>query len=48
MEEREERLEAAERTSRHFEIHGIDEPEHWSEEYREIYNYLLDKIRRGE
>ena len=48
MDEREERLEAAERTSRYYEIRGIDEPEHWSEEYREMFYLQLDKVRERE
>jgi hypothetical protein len=48
MEEREERMEAAERASRYYEICGIDEPPHDSEEWREMFNIQLEKVCRGD
>ena len=46
--DREERIEAADRASRYYEIQGRDEPDHNSEEWRDMFNYYYDKVRDGE
>jgi hypothetical protein len=45
--EREERMEASDRASRYYEIQGIDEPPHDSEEWRELVAIKLEQIREG-
>ena len=42
------RIEAATRVDRYFEIMGYDCPDYNSEEYREQFGYELNKIRDGE
>ncbi len=48
MNDQEERNEAADRASRYYEINGLDEPPHDSEEWRELVFSKLEKIRRGD
>ena len=48
MDEREERMEASDRASRYYEINGIDEPPHDSEEWREMVTIKLEKLQRGD
>ena len=47
MDEREERIEASERASRYYEQQMIDEPDHNSEEWRELVTIKLEQIREG-
>ncbi len=47
MDEREERLEAGDRTHRYYEIQGVDSPEYDSEEWREIFAIKLEQVREG-
>jgi hypothetical protein len=47
MDEREDRMEAARRTSRYYEIQGIDEPPHDSKEWRELFYIKLAEVEEG-
>jgi len=46
MEEYDERTEASDRASRYYELMGYDEPDHSSEEWREMVNIKMEQIRK--
>jgi len=45
--ESEDRMEAADKVTRYYEIQGTDEPDHNSEEWRERFAMALDDIQGG-
>lgn len=41
------RMEAYDRADRYYEIMGYDYPDRHSDEYRDRFNYHLERIREG-
>lgn len=48
MDEREERMEAADRTYRYYELQGVDPPGSNSEEWREMFNIKYEQVINGD